>query len=429
MNVTLLRWGVVVLLLGPQVVAPALLALPRPDLGAMEPALATRLRAAREELDARIAEGTATGALFGHSGRLYHAHGLVEAAAACYRNAALLEPQEFRWPYLLGVLFQENFRLDEAAASLSRALSYPDRYYPAMVRLATIELARGRLDAADAALAPARAHAPDDPALLAAAGELALARKQYDDAVTLLARALERQPRATRLHYPLAMAYRALGRMQDAREHLAVTGETGLRPLDPVVDEVLALRQSEHVFQMEGHTALRAGDAQGAATAFARALAASGNTSVAALTNLAALESRRGRTTEALDYLRRAAALAPRDTSVHFNLGVLLAFVQQHAEAEPLLRAVVERSPGDQPARVAWGLTLLALDRHAEGLTALEAVTEVEAARCPNLLAALAAPARSPDEPVRRRAAALEARLRRLGYCAVPNQEPARNRS
>ena len=410
---------VALLLVTAQSSAPALLEVPRPELRGVDTAVAAQLQDARAKLDAQIARRSTTAAAFGDTGRLYHAYGLVDAAAACYRNAALLDPTDFRWPYLLGVLFQDHYRLDEAAESLTRALAMPDRYYPAMVRLANIELARGRLDAAAAALAPARAHAPDDPALLAAAGELALARKQYAEAVALLTSALERQPRATRLHYPIGMAYRALGRLTEAREHLARAGEAGIRPLDPIVDEVRALRRGEHVFMMEGHTALRAGDLHGAAAAFAGALDASGGASVAALTNLAAVEARRGRTADALQHLRRAAEIAPQDAEVMFNLGVLLAFLQRHAEAEPLLRQAIERAPDDQPARVALGLTLLALNRHEDGVGMLEAVKAFEPARCADIIAALAAPARSSDESLRRRAAALDARIRLAANCAA----------
>src|SRR5262245_11265512 len=117
---------------------PALVDVPRPALDGMEAAVKAQLAEARARLDGELAGRRPTAAMFGETGRVYQAYALAEAAEACYRNAEGLDPDDVRWPYLLAILQQDGNRLEEAAASLRRALARPARYYPAMIRLASV---------------------------------------------------------------------------------------------------------------------------------------------------------------------------------------------------------------------------------------------------------------------------------------------------
>jgi tetratricopeptide (TPR) repeat protein len=393
---------------------PALVDVPHPSLDGMEPAVKAQLAEARARLDGELAGQRATATTFGETGRVYQAYALAEAAEACYRNAERLDPDDVRWPYLLAILQQDGNRLEEAAASLRRALARPARYYPAMIRLASVELAQGRLDEAEAALVAARQHAPSDPALFAVDGEVALARKRYEDAVTKLTRALELQPRGTRLHYPLGMAYRGLGKTDLARDQLARAGPTGIRPLDPVADEMLALRRGERVLMIEGHAAFRAQDYVSAAAAFGRALEASGGTSVAALVNLAGAEARLGKLAEARIHLERALDVEPRSTSALYNLGVLFETTGRHADAETMFRRGLTVEPADDAARVGLALALFAQGRAADGVGALEPVRTLEPARCGPVLKLLETARASVPA-----ASALLERFRQMEGCVV----------
>ena len=51
-------------------------------------------------------------------------------------------------------------------------------------------------------------------------GDVALRERRFADAVTHFRSALDRVPQATSIHYQLAMAYRGLGRLDEARSHL-----------------------------------------------------------------------------------------------------------------------------------------------------------------------------------------------------------------
>jgi Flp pilus assembly protein TadD len=373
--------------------AAPLIAVPEVSLDGLDEPVARQLRQVRAALDAapRDAAGAAA---FGDAGRHYHAYEILAPAEACYRNAAALAPADFRWPYLLGVLQQDAGRLDDARESLMRALSGPERYYPGLLRLAALELAQGRNAEAERWLAPARAHSPEDPALLALEGELALAGGRAEVAAAALEKALRQEPRATRLHYVLGMAYRALARTDDARRELARAGPVGVRARDPLVEGVRALRLGESSYMIEGHQALRAGDLPAAADAFGRAAEASGGTSVPALLNQAAALAQLGRRDEALARLAEARHLDPRHTGVLFNSGVLLVQAGRAVEAEPMFAEVVRQSPGDAEARAEWGLSLAALRRFDEADRALGPLT-LDEGRCRRLRDVLGAVAAS----------------------------------
>jgi tetratricopeptide (TPR) repeat protein len=365
--------------------------LPFPPLDDLEPVVAGQLREVRERVQQALRQRSTQAVVYGDAARHYHAYGLWPAAEACYREAVRLQPDEWRWAYLLGVVLEEQGRLDEAAASLERALVAPDKYVPALARVARVEFMRGQPQRAAERLGPVLRTTPVDAAVLALWGEVALALGRPQESVQALSRALAQKPEATRLRYTLGLAYRALGEGERARVELAAAGRVGLKPRDPLLEAVLELRRGEQAFLREGITAFRAGDLVGAEAAFERALASSAGHSKAALVNLAAVVAGRGRQAEALALLERARAVAPDDVLVLANLGALLAHAGRHGEAAPALRRVLELSPGDASARLELGLVLLALERHDEGLGVLASLEHIEAGRCQVLLQRLAA--------------------------------------
>ena len=243
---------------------------PWPDLGGIEPVVREALLRASAALAAGGASNSET---HGELGRLFHAHGFPTAAQVCYANAADLQPDDFRWPHLRGLALLEEQRLEEAAAAFAEAFSRRP-YYPALLRQARLAQELGDFAQTNALLAVAVAHAPGDPALLALLGEQAALEGDDRAAVELLSRALAGAPGATRLHYPLALSYRALGDVAAADRHLALAGRVGIVPLDPLADEVRARRVGATAWDLEGQRALQAGDTAAAAKAFRKALEA-----------------------------------------------------------------------------------------------------------------------------------------------------------
>ena len=337
---------------------PDLEAVPKPDLTGLESSVVEQLQEVNILIQGiRPQNGPeAAGKTFGEIAQVYHAYGFLDSAAACYRNATRLANREFHWFHLLGALEQQAGDLDAAAVAFVESLRRQPRYVATLVRLAEVELGRGELENARSLLERALELDGTAVAAQAALGELALVEGQYAEVVERLESVLAASPGANRFHYPLATAYRALGQVDKAREHLAQRGEVGVRPPDPLVDELQNLKQGERVYLLRGRKAFAAGRHAEAAVAFAEAVA-SRPESTRALVNLASALAQSGAPKAAAAALRRSLEIEPSNYTALFNLGQLLAR-DSPAEAVGLLRRAVALEPDDAEVRSALAALL-----------------------------------------------------------------------
>ena len=75
-------------------------------------------------------------------------------------------------------------------------------------------------------------------------GRAALAKRDYRGAIDRFEQALAADPRATIIHYPLALAYRGLGDTARAEEHLGHRGGVEVGPPDPLMVQLRGLLHS-----------------------------------------------------------------------------------------------------------------------------------------------------------------------------------------
>lgn len=353
---------------------------PEPSLDGLEEEVADQLRETRAVLQATLsAEETGRGEraeAYGELGRLYHAYELNEAAEVAYGNARLLSPQDFRWAYYHAYLLQQMGRFEAAEQAYARALEIRPTDVAAMVHLGEVYLELGRFDRTEAAAERVLDIAPEQPSAIALLGRAALAQEDHDRAIELLERALAAVPAADRLHYPLGMAYRAQGNLEKAREHLGQMGKVGIRPPDPLIDELDQLQRGSRVHVLRGRMAFRAGRYEDAAAEFRRALEADSE-DLAARVNLGSALGQAGDREGAVEQFEKALELAPDNLAAHFNLGVLL--LRQGAVDEALehYRAAVEGAPGDGEARLELGRALRRAGRPEEALASLEKAVEL----------------------------------------------------
>lgn len=348
-----------------------LVPIPEPDLSGLEPAVTDQLRETRAHLEALLGRPDATPATqaeaLGELGRLYHAYDLAEPAEAAFYDAHLLAPEDFRWAYHLGYLYQQQGQFENAAVLYGRALER-QQTVAAVIHLAETYIALERLDEAESVLRFALSNDPELPSARALMGEIALSRKDYRLAIDYLEAALEAVPEATRLHYPIALAYRGLGETDKAQEHLALRGEIGVRPADPLIAELEELKRGGRVHVLRGRTAFRAGDFAGAAREFRKAVE-NDPQSVSARVNLGSALGEAGDRIGAIYQFRQVLELAPDNLVARYNLGVLLGLEGDHEEALEHLRAAAELEPRDADTRRELAKALI---RAGEGEAALE---------------------------------------------------------
>jgi Flp pilus assembly protein TadD len=101
-------------------------------------------RAVQAAIAAR-ADNRSLAEAYGRLARIHHAYELFEPAEAAYREAARLAPADGQWPHLLGYLYQQAGRLDEAMRTFGDALRLQPSNHAVTARLGQVCLGLGRL--------------------------------------------------------------------------------------------------------------------------------------------------------------------------------------------------------------------------------------------------------------------------------------------
>ena len=349
-----------------------LLAVPQPRLDDLEPAVAEQIRDAQQRTAGIVAKGGSSRELadaYGSLARVYHAYEFLDSAEPAYLNARRLASGNSEWPHLLGVLYQQTGRLEEAAEALSTARRLQPRDYAAAIALGDIYMSLNRLvDARDQFQSVIEVF----PAVARRGlGDVALRERKFAEAVEHYRAVLDRVPQATAIHYSLAMAYRGMGRMDEAREHLERRGPEGVHADDPLVTTVQSLVRGERAWVMQGRRAYDAGQFDAAVSAFTKALEAAPS-SVVARVNLGSALVQLHRDAEAIPYFRDVLRLSPEEPGVAEALiGALVRSGRDGEAIETFSRSTSYR-PDDEGSLVGLAILLAARDRFREAIAILD---------------------------------------------------------
>lgn len=384
--------------------------LPRPELARLEPAVRRQLETERAAL-AALLEGPGTtraraGEAFGRLGQLYYGYALRLPAATCYRNAILLTPDEARWHYYLGIIHQDEGRIEAAVVELA-TVNELQPYVPAMIRLGDLELARNRPELARSHYRQALEAHPSSAAAHLGLGRLDTLENELAAAIGHFQKALELQPQADRTHYLLGQAYRRLGDLDLARSHLERSGPTRVGFYDPLMVELqrrsvgtgaaldrgaearmqglydVALREYRAAVEADPTSGvarrslgaiLAITDAEPEAIAEFRTSLELEPDRPDALFALGHLLAGQGKPEEARPYLERAAELDPRLTEARFALGALLAAAGEWERAAGRYQEILAVDPAAARARLELGKVLVQSGRVAEGVAEFDRV-------------------------------------------------------
>lgn len=358
--------------------AGTLLPIPVVDLRGVDEAVRTQIEEQRRLLEEALAAGPPAeedaarlGLLFGEAGQLYLVYDLLPAARACLANAAELQPQSFRWRYLLGSAAEHLGELEVAIAAYEQARALEPDDPPTAIRLGRVHLELGQYE-------QARTHyerALELPGSQAAAhfglGRLA---SETDDPTAALAHfqaALQDQPRANSLHYHVALAHRALGNDQASQAAMELRGEAPVAFADPIAAEIKESATGIGAQLLLGRVALAANAFEVAEQRFREAVGDYPE-STAAKRSLAAALERMGRSAEAAIWYQQALDLSPNDAGLLFQTGRLYNAERRFVAAAERLRRAAELEPSFGPAWVELAAALTATGDH---LAAAEALT------------------------------------------------------
>ena len=200
--------------------ADKLLPVPVPNLEGQSPDIQSGLDETRNAVNAALQKPEVSAAelagAYGELGGLYQASFLRQSAEACFQNAQRLEPENFRWAYYAAWLADQTGQTGLALTRYQHARSLKSDYPPLTLRMADVWADLNETDKAEAAYR----EVIDVPGLEAPAlfglGQIALLRRDYASAIDDFSKALQFDPAATRIHYPLAQALHAVKRDAEA---------------------------------------------------------------------------------------------------------------------------------------------------------------------------------------------------------------------
>lgn len=230
-------------------------------------------RRLNETLQAQPVQPDKLAPAYGELGGLYQVNLVFPAAEKCYQNAAQLAIDEFRWAYYLAYLADTSGRTRLALQRYQHAGTLRPGYKALVVRLGNVLLDLNEQQQAQAAFE----EVVDTPGLQAAAlyglGQIALLKRDYDSAIDAFTRALTHDPAASRIHYPLAQALRAMQRNDEAKAQLAQLGNQPPSFIDPQIERLEALKIGSRIHFQQAMKASRQQDYKAASEAFSQGLA------------------------------------------------------------------------------------------------------------------------------------------------------------
>ncbi|HEY0554301.1 MAG TPA: tetratricopeptide repeat protein [Thermoanaerobaculia bacterium] len=452
LGVLLLAWTLSAAVAGTQ--STKLLPVPAVDTEGMEPAIRQEIEQDRRSLEKAIAELPAGSAelaeAYGRHGQITALYKLNAIARICLENAVRLAPAELRWTYSLGALLQATGDFSAAEERFVRSLELRPGDPAILIRLGEVRLNLGHLAEARQAFEAALPASGAAAAAHFGLGRVALIGEDARAAAAHFEAALAAQPGAAEVRAPLAVAYRKLKRLDDARAALAAYGEGRVTFPDPILDQVARMDVGSQRFLQSGASALRekrfpdavqayrkalesepanatawmnlgvglegSGDPAGAEKSYRKAVELQPSLARAHY-DLGTLLAGRGAIQEGLEHLETAVRLDPESRDALFNLGQALEATEEPARALDTYDCLLKLAPQDLDARFHRGQTLAALGRPAEAADELGRVVAAEpreaAPRIAQVIALLGAG----------RDAEARARLEE-GHKALPQSEP-----
>ena len=176
-------------------------------------------------------------------GVVYAANSLWQEARIAFQNSAKLNPNEPLAHLYVAIATQEIGDLPEALKLFKevtvRFPDFPQGYY----RLGEASLRAGVPDEAGTAFQRLIKLAPQEWRGYAGLGDVRLRQGNHAEAATLLGKAIQIGSDVRRAHYLLGLAYRGLGRLDDAKLELAI----GIGQTDYPMEDAWSVMAPQHM--------------------------------------------------------------------------------------------------------------------------------------------------------------------------------------
>lgn len=326
-----------------------------------------------------------TAANYGELGMLCHGFDLNDSAIACYENAMLLDPDDFRWPYLHAQLKREGGEFVPATESMTQSLCRMPGNVAATQRVAAhcwlgrIEQEAAHLQNAETQYRTALALDPRCAYAHFELARVAVASDDFEIAEEHLQAAEDIQPGTAVVQHLMGTVLRGVGRTEESAELLraAATNHSKIELLDPLMSAVLAMPVSSRQHQNRGSELFEEGRYAEATAEFDEAVRHAPANARIHCNRGAALQNA-GRLEEAQAAFEEALRISPDMVLARFNLGVVSARRGDDATAVLHYEHVLKMVPNHKATLFNFANALFRLGRASDAREHYERLIKVD---------------------------------------------------
>lgn len=309
----------------------------------------------------------------GHAalGLAYAANDLWDPARACFETSLRLKPDQRLTHYYLGIATAALGDVNGALTVYRQLIERHPDFAPGQHRLGHALLRSGMTDRAESAFRQTVKLAPGKPHGYIGLADVMLRKGEFITASELLEQTLQLRPGERMAHYLLGLAYRGLGRTDDARRQLALGVGAGLRYMPDPWSRRLGDHGKGLAHQMRRAREYMAAGHTDRALQILQTAHTWHRQNVELMNELSIVRMMLGQSAEALDILHRALSLDDSCTKTHVNLAAWHMAAERYEDALPHADRAVELSPNSADAHHTRGGILRRLQRDSEGLAEL----------------------------------------------------------
>ncbi len=300
--------------------------LPNPDLLEIEEQVAEEIRNRRIAVEKNLDSAEDWGRL----GMVLDIHNFKQESIPCYKRAAALNPNEFRWSYYGAIVLNETVSPD-AFDWFERSNKLKPDYAPLQVQYGQALLNAGHFEEAEKSFNRVVSLLPESSHGYLGLGKISLARGNFQESQEHLLKAIDLDPNHREVHGVLAEVLRRLGKSEESAKELQIANQLPkvARLNDPVYEELVAEGKSAVWYRDRGFNFLAQGMVEEAIEEFLTAMQLRPDPD--GYNHIGNLLSRKGQHDEAISYYRLAISLAPNNVTSYNNLGEAL-FNSGHPE-------------------------------------------------------------------------------------------------
>lgn len=311
-------------------------------------------------------------------GQVYFANGLWQEADDCFEKVLAQRPGSVMPAYYSAVATFKMGEMDEYKRMLQDLVQRVATFAPAQFRLGMIYLEEGAADEAGEAFQKVIDNKAQAPAGYIGMADVKIRQREYAEAERLLKKAFELNTQTRKAHYLLGLAYRGLGRPEEAKKELAKgSGATQQFMGDRWSTEVNKHRMGVAYQVRKAERFLKAKEPDQAIEVLEVTLKFHPE-NVEVLNNLSIAYMDAQRFEKALSLLTQAESIGDNATATSINLAACHLGLGSFAKALEYADRAIELGPTVAQAYLTRARTLIRMDRAEEAMSAMEHFLSLE---------------------------------------------------